>query len=193
MDDEELLLGCQRGDPVAWASLRKRLSRLAPALFAAGGGLSVDDLDDIVQETLTTLLADDCRVLRAFRGESSLMTYLAAITRRVGWRWLTCHPIEIPLSQVDTPAIEGDPGQEIWLVAEQTLASADLLLLRLAARGYTAEEIAELLARIEGHPLTAEAVRQRRHRAIRRLRHALREEGKPETEAIGLKEQSPSG
>ena len=82
MDDEKLLLGCLYGDGSAWSALRERLSRLAPALFATA------DLDDIVQETLTALLSNDCRALRAFRGESSLTTYLAALTRRVGWRWL---------------------------------------------------------------------------------------------------------
>ncbi len=178
MDDEELLLECRRGAPVAWVSLRKRLSRLVPALFAAEGGLSAEDLDDIVQETLTALLADDCCALRAFRGESSLTTYLAAIVRRVGRRWLARHRVEMPLFENDALPIEESPWQEIWLVAEQTLASADLLLLRLGAEGYTAEEIAEILAGIEGHPLTAEAVRQRRHRAIRRLRRALQDEGR---------------
>jgi len=177
MDDEELLPACQRGDPVAWASLREQISRLAPALFVAEGGLSAEDLNDVVQETLTTLLADDCRALRAFRGESSLMTYLAAITRRVGRRVLAYRWTDVPLSQDDPPRIAPSLTQEIWLIAEQTLKSNDLLVLRLGAQGYTTEEIAETLSRIENRPLTAGVIRQRRHRALLRLRRALSDSG----------------
>ncbi|MEZ6066852.1 MAG: sigma-70 family RNA polymerase sigma factor [Planctomycetaceae bacterium] len=45
--------------------------------------LSPDDVDDLAAEVFVTLLRDDFRVLRNFRGQSSLSTYLTVVSRRV--------------------------------------------------------------------------------------------------------------
>ena len=176
MDDKELLSRCLHGDSIAWDILREMILNLASALFSTSTNLSLIDLDDIVQETLTALLTNDCRSLRSFRGESSLTTYLAAITRRVGWGWLGRHRGEIPLSHDNGQLCERNQWLEMWPIIEKTLSSSEILLLRLGSEGYQAGEIAEILSRIEGYPLTADAVRQRRHRAIRRIHRALMDE-----------------
>lgn len=45
--------------------------------------LSADDLDDLCAEMFLAILADDFGVLRRFRGQSSLATYLTVIARRL--------------------------------------------------------------------------------------------------------------
>lgn len=53
--------------------------------------LNADDVEDLCADTFTELLLRDMAALRAFRGRSSLATYLAVITRRVVVRKLTQH------------------------------------------------------------------------------------------------------
>jgi RNA polymerase sigma-70 factor, ECF subfamily len=45
--------------------------------------LSADDRDDLSAEVFLTLIRDDFAVLRHFRGQSSLATYLTVVARRV--------------------------------------------------------------------------------------------------------------
>lgn len=45
--------------------------------------LTPDDLDDLCSEVFVELLKDDFAVLRNFRGESSLSTYLTVVARRI--------------------------------------------------------------------------------------------------------------
>src|SRR5262245_60415646 len=45
--------------------------------------LTSADREDVASEVFLTLVADDMAVLRRFRGEASLSTYLTVITRRV--------------------------------------------------------------------------------------------------------------
>jgi RNA polymerase sigma-70 factor (ECF subfamily) len=51
--------------------------------------LSSVDREDLVSEVFLALVADDVRVLRLFRGDSSLATYLTVIARRVVVRQLS--------------------------------------------------------------------------------------------------------
>ena len=64
---------------------------------------------------------------------------------------------------------------EMWVVIRQVLSPTDVLILRLGAVGYTADEIADMLSRLHNRPWRAEAVRQRKSRAIHRVRQALSE------------------
>ena len=48
--------------------------------------LTSDDVDDLCAEIFLALLANDYRVLRSFRGECSLATYLTVVSRRVAVR-----------------------------------------------------------------------------------------------------------
>jgi RNA polymerase sigma-70 factor (ECF subfamily) len=45
--------------------------------------LSAEDCEDLVGEVFLALVKDDLAVLRHFRGESSLATYLTVVTRRI--------------------------------------------------------------------------------------------------------------
>ncbi|MGQ9904331.1 MAG: RNA polymerase sigma factor [Anaerolineae bacterium] len=177
--DRDLLERCLRGEDAAWLALAGLVRRLTGGL-AAVYGLDLAVQEEIVQETLAECLRDECRVLRRFAGRSRLTTYLGAIVIRVAARFHRAQQAGASdgLSPVED-LIGGDDLQlaraEIWTAIQETLTPVDHLILRLAASGYTAQEIADRLAHLLGQPWTAAAVRQRKAQAIRRLRKALRE------------------
>lgn len=53
--------------------------------------LSVQDRDDLCAEVFLAIIRDDFAVLRRFRGQSSLATYLTVVSRRVVVRHLIDH------------------------------------------------------------------------------------------------------
>ena len=178
--DQELVDRCLQGDEETWAALSGLIARLIGSL-AATRWLDVGAQEDVAQEVLAELLHDQCRALRQFAGRSRLSTYLATIVLRVAAR----------LHRARGPLVLSDPGLveelsnvanrqtsyvETWAVIQQVLSPTDVLILRLGAAGYTADEIAGMLSRLHNRPWRAEAVRQRKSRAIRRVRQALSED-----------------
>lgn len=177
--DQELVDLCVQGDEEAWAALSGLINRLIGGL-AATRCLDAGAQEDVAQEVLAQLLRDQCRALRQFAGRSRLSTYLAAFVLRVA----------APLPRERGPLVLSNPepveelwnvahGQtsypETWAVIHQVLSPTDVLILRLGAAGYTADEIAAMLSRLHHRPWRAEAVRQRKSRAIGRVRQALAE------------------
>ena len=177
--DHDLLERCLRGEDAAWLALAGLVRRLTGGL-AAIYGLDPTAQEDLVQETLAECLRDEYRALRRFAGRSRLTTYLSAIVIRVAARLRQEQTAAAP----DDPAliedsISADDPQlaraEAWAAIQETLPPVEHLILRLAASGYPAQEIAERLSRLFGRSWTVAAVRQRKAQAIRRLRRALRE------------------
>lgn len=177
--DRDLLERCLQGEDAAWLALAGLVRRLTGGL-AATQNLDPATQEEIVQETLAECLRDECGALRRFAGRSRLTTYLSAIVIRVAAR----------LRQEQTAAAPDDPAliedsisaddphlarAEAWAAIQETLPPVEHLILRLAASGYTAQEVADRLGRLFGRPWTAAAVRQRKTQAIRWLRRALRE------------------
>jgi RNA polymerase sigma-70 factor, ECF subfamily len=86
--DRNLLKQCLSQQPGAWQDFVDRFIGLIVHVIqhtahARSAPLSRDDVEDICSEVFVMLLADDFAVLRNFRGESSLATYLSVIARRV--------------------------------------------------------------------------------------------------------------
>lgn len=86
--DRDLLERCLAGKPGAWRDFVDRFLRLFVHVIrhtahARSVKLVQADIDDLCAEIFLEILADDFRVLRQFRGKSSLATYLAVISRRV--------------------------------------------------------------------------------------------------------------
>ena len=84
----ELLNRCIAGEPGGWQDLVDRFLRLFVHVVhhtahARSVRLSPEDVDDFCAEVFVTLLDHDYAVLRNFRGECSLATYLTVIARRV--------------------------------------------------------------------------------------------------------------
>lgn len=86
--DRRLLKQCLARTPGAWQDFVDRFIGLFVHVIQHTGHarsvrLSADDVDDLCSEIFLTLLKSDFAVLRHFRGQSSLATYLTVIARRI--------------------------------------------------------------------------------------------------------------
>jgi RNA polymerase sigma-70 factor (ECF subfamily) len=86
--DRRLLKQCLARTPGAWQDFVDRFIGLfihviQHTAHARSVRLSADDVDDLCAEIFVTLLKNDFAVLRHFRGQSSLATYLTVVARRV--------------------------------------------------------------------------------------------------------------
>jgi RNA polymerase sigma-70 factor (ECF subfamily) len=86
--DRRLLKQCLARAPGAWQDFVDRFIGLFVHVIqhtahARSIRLSTDDVDDLCSEIFLTLLKSDFAVLRHFRGQSSLATYLTVIARRI--------------------------------------------------------------------------------------------------------------
>lgn len=86
--DRRLLKQCLARTPGAWQDFVDRFIGLFVHVIqhtahARSVRLSPDDVDDLCSEIFVTLLKSDFAVLRHFRGQSSLATYLTVIARRI--------------------------------------------------------------------------------------------------------------
>jgi RNA polymerase sigma-70 factor (ECF subfamily) len=103
--DRQLLQRCLGRQPHAWEDFVDRFLGLVVHVVthtshARSIAISPHDLDDLSSEVFLAILADDYGVLRRFRGQSSLATYLTVISRRVVVRELLKRRI-VP-NQADT-------------------------------------------------------------------------------------------
>ena len=86
--DRNLLSRCLARKPKAWEEFVDRFMGLVIHVInhsaqARSMRLSSEDREDLAGDVFLTLVKDDFAVLRHFRGESSLATYLTVVTRRV--------------------------------------------------------------------------------------------------------------
>jgi RNA polymerase sigma-70 factor (ECF subfamily) len=86
--DRSLLERCLSRDGSAWREFVDRFSGLFIHVInhtaeARSVELGLSDVDDLCAEIFLAILADDVGVLRRFKGESALATYLAVISRRI--------------------------------------------------------------------------------------------------------------
>ena len=86
--DRELLNRCLTGEPTSWQDLVDRFLGLFihvvnHTAHARSVRVTPEDIDDLCAEVFLALLDRDYAVLRAFRGDSSLATYLTVVARRV--------------------------------------------------------------------------------------------------------------
>ena len=85
--DRTLLKRCLTSEHGAWRDFIDRFSGLFVHVIqhsaqARSVQLSTDDIDDLSAEVLMAIVANDCAVLRNFRGESALSSYLTVVARR---------------------------------------------------------------------------------------------------------------
>ena len=86
--DRTLLQRCVARKPRAWEDFVDRFLGLVVHVIRHSAQcrsirLGQADIEDLAAEAFLALIADDFAVLRRFRGESSLATYLTVVTRRV--------------------------------------------------------------------------------------------------------------
>lgn len=96
--DRQLLQRCLARQPRAWEDFVDRFLGLVIHVVnhttqARSIGVTTQDVEDLASEVFVAVLAEDFAVLRRFRGQSSLATYLTVIARRVVVRELLRHRI----------------------------------------------------------------------------------------------------
>jgi len=91
--DRRLLERCLAREPRSWEDFVDRFLGLILHVVnhtseSRGYRLSDEDREDLVAEVSVALISDDFEILRRFRGDSSLATYLTVIARRIVVRQL---------------------------------------------------------------------------------------------------------
>ena len=94
--DRNLLERCLTGQARSWEDFVDRFMGLVIHVInhsaqARSIRLAPEDREDLCAEVFLTVIKDDFGVLRRFRGQSSLATYLAVVARRVVVRHLLEH------------------------------------------------------------------------------------------------------
>ena len=109
--DRRLLMRCLAHEPRSWESFVDRYLGLVLHVVnhsARSRSLRVSEQDreDLVADVFVEIVNDDYAVLRRFRGESSLATYLTVIARRVVVRELCRkHSAAVTLSESGSNAV----------------------------------------------------------------------------------------
>jgi RNA polymerase sigma-70 factor (ECF subfamily) len=86
--DRELLKRCLNREPGSWNDFVDRFLSLiyhviGYTAYLRSVRLSPEDVEDIAHDILVQIVANNFRVLREFRGEASLATYLTVVSRRI--------------------------------------------------------------------------------------------------------------
>ncbi|MCA9120653.1 MAG: sigma-70 family RNA polymerase sigma factor [Planctomycetaceae bacterium] len=86
--DRDLLQRCLSNGPRAWEAFVDRFLGLVVHVInhttqSRSIKTSPQDREDLAAEVMLTIVSDDFAVLRRFRGDSSLATYLTVVARRV--------------------------------------------------------------------------------------------------------------
>lgn len=123
--DRRLLNDLLAGQSGAWRLFVDRFTGLIIQVIkhtaqAHSLKLNSDDIEDLCADTFAELLLRDMAALRAFRGRSSLATYLSVITRRVVVRKLTQHRylqamghVNAHQAAVDYASSDSPPGRQL--------------------------------------------------------------------------------
>ncbi len=172
-----LVARCLKGEPDAWETLVEIVYKLGIKSLSGQGKWTMQDIEDIVQQMSIALLADDFRILRSYDPtRARLRTFLAGVLSREASRYARQQNRKTVLVDPLLQSGEEDVAEKVaaQVDVEEMLQWAgsptDILILRLTAWKYRAQEIADMLTRSQGRPITAENVRQRRKRAKERLR-----------------------
>lgn len=195
-DDQDLLAAIRAGDDEAMAAL---LTRHAPAIYRFGVKMCRDpeDAKDVLQDTLLTV----ARGVRAFRGGSSLSTWLYTVARsfcikkRRTSKFAPTETVSLDddSRMVVAPSTDRDPEanameHELAACLDHAIASLDddhreVLVLR-DVEGLTAPEVAEVLG------ISVDAVKSRLHRARSKVREKA-EEGLAPLVREGARRRAP--
>lgn len=138
--DRNLLQRCLDRKPRAWEDFVDRFMGLIVHVInhtaqARSVRLGPEDRDDLGAEVFLTIVKDDMALLRRFRGESSLATYLTVVARRIVVRTI--------LDQKSAARLEnGDSQKAAEAVPDVQQAVED----RVGSR----EEVERLLAGLDG-------------------------------------------
>lgn len=125
--DRELLRRCLAVEPGGWKNFIDRFVGLfvhviQHTAYARSVRLSQHDIDDLCAEVLLTFLANDFAVLRQFRGQCSLATYLTVIVRRVVVREMAKRRMAEALGHVTASTVAAEryqPDHDLQRIEDQ--------------------------------------------------------------------------
>jgi len=127
--DRNLLERCVEHKPRAWEDFVDRFMGLVLHVIghtaqARSVRLSVEDRDDLCAEIFLNVVKEDYALLRHFRGQSSLATYLTVVARRIAVRKLLQHRATARLGE---GAVQGGVQAlvDTALPVEQRLSSSE--------------------------------------------------------------------
>jgi len=119
--DRNLLERCLERKARAWEDFVDRFMGLVVHVVshtaqARSVRLTPDDRDDLCSEVFLNVIKDDFGILRRFRGQSSLATYLTVVTRRIVVKRMMQKKMATPLTEgaaQDVADREPQPEQRI--------------------------------------------------------------------------------
>jgi RNA polymerase sigma-70 factor (ECF subfamily) len=139
--DRDLLKRCLNRDPGSWNDFVDRFLSLIYHVIGYTAHLrsvrlNPEDVEDIAAEVLLKIVAGDFRVLREFRGEASLATYLTVVSRRICIQELirkqkAKEALARGDTRVPTEELEEEPAA---LKGVESLDEVEKLLRRLSGR-----------------------------------------------------------
>ena len=161
--DRRLLERCLNREGSAWCEFVDRFAGLFVHVIrhtaqARSVELNSSDTDDLCAEVFLAILADDLAILRNFRGESSLATYLTVIARRIVVREIISrrmaeamghvksHSANVELARADISEISRIENQELVERMLDGLSENEASVIRqFHLEGRTYREISEML------------------------------------------------
>jgi RNA polymerase sigma-70 factor (ECF subfamily) len=194
--DRTILQRCLNHEPGAWNDFVDRFLGMFYHVIhytshLRSVSLAPEDVEDVAAEILLQIVANDYAILRQFRGQSSLATYLTVIARRI-----CMHELTRRAAVREAPKLNGRPEAPARSRAEGNLENIDevqKLLRRLPARE---REVVRLFY-LEGR--SYEEISTELHIPVNtigpvlaRARKKLREGGPPSTAVKAEKEKKPN-
>ncbi len=141
--DRDLLHRCLKKQPGAWNDFVDRYLSLLYHVIGYTAHLrsakvNAEDVEDIAAEILLQIVSDDYKVLRQFRGNATLATYLTVIARRICVHELTRRQSVRDSIRKGDVKIEELPDSEEGTIAElkslERLDEVDRLLRKLSGK-----------------------------------------------------------
>ena len=218
--DRDLLRRCLNKDPGAWNDFVDRYLSLIYHVIGYTAHLrsvrlGPEDVEDIAAEVLLKIVANHYKVLREFRGESSLATYLTVVARRICVQELVRRQrrkeaiargdLRVPVQE-----LEEEPAAQKGV---ESLEEVEKLLRRLSGRereivrlyyleGRTYEEISTetdvpvntigtMLSRAQEAPRESRQGARRRRRFTRRCSERRRAQSKTPSPTTNIPPATP--
>lgn len=130
--DRHLLERCLAGRPGAWEDFVDRFVGLVVHVInhsaqSRSVRLTPQDREDLAADIFLALLKDDFAVLRHFRGQSSLATYLTVVARRVVVRGLLKRNTAARLAEVPAQLAAPAEGADLFENREEVARLLDAL------------------------------------------------------------------
>lgn len=141
--DRDLLHRCLKKQSGAWNDFVDRYLSLIYHVIGytahlRSAKINAEDVEDIAAEVLLQIVADDYKVLRQFRGNASLSTYLTVIARRICVHELTRRQAVREAIRKGEARVDDVPDSNEGSIAEikslERLDEVDRLLRKLSGK-----------------------------------------------------------